>query len=118
MGVTVGKSGRLSGTSHALSMYETPLTMKYPGLDPSARYRLRVVYDLSGRKKVRLVANDSLEVHPWLGREDTVGPVEFDLPTPATDSGELTLIWYGEPGLGGNGRGCQVAEVWLVKVAG
>ena len=29
--------------------------------------------------------------------------------------GELTLRWYREPGQGGNGRGCQVAEVWLIK---
>jgi hypothetical protein len=25
------------------------------------------------------------------------------------------LSWYRTPGLGGNGRGCQVAEVWLIK---
>jgi hypothetical protein len=33
----------------------------------------------------------------------------------ATQTGELTLTWHGEPGRGGNGRGCQVAEVWLTK---
>ena len=33
----------------------------------------------------------------------------------ATRIGELTLIWHREPGLGGNGRGCQVAEVLLMK---
>ena len=27
----------------------------------------------------------------------------------------LTLTWSADPGRGGNGRGCQVAEVWLVK---
>ena len=118
LGVTVGKGGRLSTTSHALSLYETPLTLCYPGLDRSARYRLRVVYDLPGRKKVRLVASDSTEVHPWVAREDALGPLEFDLPAAATASGELTLKWHGEPGLGGNGRGCQVAEVWLIKVVG
>jgi hypothetical protein len=25
------------------------------------------------------------------------------------------LNWTQEPGAGGNGRGCQVAEVWLIK---
>src|ERR1017187_9574093 len=29
--------------------------------------------------------------------------------------GTLDLAWYREAGLGGNGRGCQVAEVWLIK---
>ena len=33
----------------------------------------------------------------------------------ATASGSLTLSWFAEPGLGGNGRACQVAEVWLMK---
>jgi hypothetical protein len=39
----------------------------------------------------------------------------FDIPAEATSSGELSLIWNREPGLGGNGRGCQVAEVWLIR---
>jgi hypothetical protein len=44
-----------------------------------------------------------------------IQPLEFDLPTEATANGELTLTWTREPGLGGNGRGCQVAEVWLIR---
>jgi hypothetical protein len=31
------------------------------------------------------------------------------------ETGALTLTWHGEPGLGGDGRGCQVSEVWLLK---
>jgi hypothetical protein len=27
----------------------------------------------------------------------------------------LNLRWYGQEGRGGAGRGCQVAEVWLIK---
>jgi hypothetical protein len=49
---------------------------------------------------------------PWPPR-----PLEFDIPAEATAAGELSLIWNREPGLGGNGRGCQVAEVWLFKNA-
>ena len=41
--------------------------------------------------------------------------LEFDVPAAATAGGNLTLSWYGQPGRGGNGRGCQVAEVWLMK---
>ena len=36
----------------------------------------------------------------------------------ATTGGVLDLRWYGVPGRGGAGRGCQVAEVWLIKKSG
>jgi hypothetical protein len=42
-------------------------------------------------------------------------PLEFDIPREATGTGALTLIWHREAGLGHNGRGCQVAEVWLIR---
>jgi hypothetical protein len=42
-------------------------------------------------------------------------PLEFDIPKQATEKGELDLSWSREPGLGGNGRGCQVSEVWLIR---
>ena len=41
--------------------------------------------------------------------------MEFPIPPGAIQKGELVLTWSGEPGLGGNGRGCQVSEVWLIK---
>jgi hypothetical protein len=37
------------------------------------------------------------------------------VPRSATADGVLTLRWHREPGLGGNGRGCQVREVWLTR---
>jgi hypothetical protein len=27
----------------------------------------------------------------------------------------LNLVWTREAGQGGNGRGCDVAEIWLIK---
>jgi hypothetical protein len=42
-------------------------------------------------------------------------PVEFDIPAEATQGGELRLTWSRPAGLGGNGRGVQVAEVWLIR---
>ena len=33
------------------------------------------------------------------------------------NTGTLTLEWTRTPGLGGNGRGTAVSEVWLMKVA-
>ena len=42
-------------------------------------------------------------------------PVEFEVPADATRGGELRLTWSRPKGLGGNGRGVQVAEVWLIR---
>jgi hypothetical protein len=107
---------RKSWWTYAESLYENPLRMHYTGLDPGAQYRIRVVYagDSLGRK-IRLVAGGAIEVHPLIRKPQPVRPVEFDIPRAATDKGTLDLAWYGEPGLGGNGRGCEVSEVWLIK---
>ncbi len=107
---------RVSWIDHAEVLYDAPLQMRYTGLDPNARYKVRVVYaGDSPQGKMRLVANDDLEIHPLRAKAAPFRPVEFVLPHAATARGELTLSWFGEPGLGGNGRGCQVSEVWLVK---
>jgi hypothetical protein len=98
----------------AETLYDQPLQLRYTGLDSAARYKLRVVYGREGRAvKVRLVANEMTEVHPFLSRP--FERLEFDLPPASTRSGNLTLNWTQEPGAGGNGRGCEVAEVWLIK---
>lgn len=102
--------------TYAQSLYDAPLQMSYKDLDPSAEYKLRVVYSGDNPKaKIRLVANHTIEIHPLLEKPWPPRPLEFDLPAEATRTGELHLSWYREPGLGGNGRGCQVAEVWLMR---
>jgi hypothetical protein len=99
---------RKSWWDHAMALYDQPLTLRYPGLDPKAHYKVRVVY---GGGPIRLLANEN-EVHPLLNKP--YERLEFDLPAEAAAKGELTLRWYGQPGRGGPGRGCQVAEVWLL----
>jgi hypothetical protein len=109
---------RLSWSDHAESLHENPLRMRYAGLDPGARYRVRITYGGENtRGKVRLEAGDGMEVHPFIDKPAGGKQVTFDLPPGAVRNGELTLTWRREPGLGGNGRGCQVAEVWLIRVA-
>jgi hypothetical protein len=109
---------RFSWLDHAETLYDAPLQVRYTGLDPQSHYKLRVVYaGDTNRRKIRLVANEGLEVHSYLARPVPFAPLEFDLPAGSTQSGVLTLSWSGEPGLGGNGRGCQVSEVWLMKKA-
>ncbi|HEV3203261.1 MAG TPA: hypothetical protein VGY77_02705 [Gemmataceae bacterium] len=107
---------RMSWCRHAEALYDAPLQMRYADLDPSAQYRVRIVYAGDNfRPKIRLLANDTVEIHPWLAKENPVRPVEFDIPKSATAQGALNLTWFQEAGRGGNGRGCQVAEVWLIK---
>jgi hypothetical protein len=107
---------RLAWCRHGAALYNEPLRMRYTGLDPAAAYKLRVVYtgDMF-QVRVRLKANDSIDVHPFLAKPRDMTPQEFELPRDATRSGTLDLSWYAESGRGGNGRGCQVSEVWLVK---
>lgn len=107
---------RLSWCTHAESLFDAALQMHYDGLDTAAEYKVRVVYAGDNfRARVRLLANDAMEIHPLQLKPVPVRPVEFDIPRSTTAKGELTLSWYQEPGRGGGGRGCQVAEVWLIK---
>ena len=85
-------------------------------LDRNAQYKIRIVYaGDSPNIKIRLVANDKIEIHPLITKPNPIAPIEFEIPKQATQSGELNLSWYREAALGGNGRGCQIAEVWLIK---
>jgi hypothetical protein len=95
---------------------DRPLRMRYTELDPTAHYKIRVTYGGDQRRTpVRLAAN-GMEVHPFREKGPMPEPVEFDLPKQATSAGTLMLEWTRPPGLGGNGRGTQVSEVWLIKV--
>lgn len=108
---------RLSWVTYAESLYETPLTLRYQGLDRGRRYRLRVTYGGEDyHLPIRLVANGDTEIHAPLTRPANPSTLEFDIPAQATRDGRLTLQWTRPPGLGGSGRGKQVAEVWLMPV--
>jgi hypothetical protein len=98
------------------SMFDAPLQMQYDGLDRQAQYEIRVVYSGDApRMKIRLDCNGNHSIHPLMEKPWPPKPLEFDVLRDATKSGRLTLIWHREAGLGHNGRGCQVAEVWLLK---
>lgn len=109
---------RLSWMSHAEAFYDGALQMKYDGLDPTATYKVRVVYagDIYSQSvRIRLTADDAHEVHGPMAKPSPVAPVEFTVPKAATADGALTLTWRINEGIGGAGRGNQVAEVWLIK---
>lgn len=116
VGFAASGARRHSWWDHAETFYDAPVHMHYAGLDAGASYKIRVVYaGDSPRRKIRLTAGGKWEVHGWIEKPLPVRPVEFDIPREATERGELDLEWRGEPGLGGNGRGCQISEVWLIK---
>jgi hypothetical protein len=103
--------------AHAEALYDTPVRLYYPDLDPSAKYKVRVVYAGDNpRPRLRMVAGDGIEVHGLLSRPVPFRPLEFEIPQAATAKGELRLSITREPGLGGAGRGAQVSEIWLMKV--
>ncbi len=109
---------RMSWNDYAETRYDSPLRLRYEGLDPRASYKVRVVYSGdSPHVKIRLTAGENCEIHSYLVKPQPIRPIEFDIPAAATAVGRLTLSWTQEPGRGGNGRGCQVAEVWLIRKA-
>ena len=107
---------RASWWTHAEALQENAVVLRYPNLDPSASYKVRMVYAGESRPiEIRLEANGNIEVHPFLKKPWPPEPLEFDVPGEATRGGELTLRWQRRPGLAGNGRGNQVSEVWLIR---
>jgi hypothetical protein len=113
---TLQDTAPIAWKAWAETLYDQPLTMRYSGLDKHAEYRLRVVHsgDSPG-VKLRLTANDSIVIHPYIARAWPPAPQEFAIPHEATRQGILKLAWNREPGMGGSGVGCQVAEVWLLR---
>jgi hypothetical protein len=99
------------------SHWDGAISMHYRDLDPTAAYRLKVVYVSRNSRegRVKLVANGSIEIHPYLKKPPLFGVMEFDVPRAATATGELRLRWTGESDSGGSGAGPMVAEVFLIR---
>lgn len=93
----------------AETLYGVPLVLAYSHLDPRARYRVRVLYHGRYRAAVSLEAG-GIRVHGPLRPGDPPTPVTFALPAEATAGGSLVLTWRLE-----EGRGIQVAAVWLLR---
>ncbi len=114
IGHNVTFGGRLRSASWAETLYDVPMKLHYAGLKSGVNYRVRVVYGTDvPQVKIKMEANGVM-VHDWLTRTVPAAPVEFALPAGAVKDGELALTFRREPGLGGNGRGCQVSEIWLL----
>ena len=99
----------------AESRYESNLKLHYDALDPDSSYMVRVVYGGDAdERKMRMEAGGEV-VHDFIDKSWPPKPIEFNLPPAAHTNGTLDLTFMQEPGRGGNGRGCQVTEVWVIK---
>lgn len=107
---------RMAELSYAEALYDHPLTLRYDGLEPGRRYRLR--YTWAGEDyalPLTLTANGTPLPAPQQRRANPQ-TVELDIPPALTGKGRLTLAWARPAGMGGGGRGQQIAEVWLIPL--
>ena len=110
MSLEVDNRYRHTWLHHSQSLHGAPLIVRYDGLDKNAEYKIKVVEFGRFHATIDLVADDVYKIHGPLRPEYPLWPVEYDIPKAATADGELELKW----GLV-EGRGTQVAEVWLIK---
>lgn len=101
---------RMSWQSQIATLYGTPLKMHYDSLDPKATYALKVTYAGRFKPTMSLTLNDTYSVHGPVPQPTPIAPVTYHLPHEATKGGTLDIEWNLV-----DGRGCMVAEVWLIK---
>ena len=99
----------------ALSYYDTPLTLRIPGVQEGADYLLRVAYGDGGRgQDVRLTCGETA-IHERIEPCDPAAPWrEYHVPAACVQDGALTLTWqpYGKV------RGVRVSEIFLIRQDG
>ncbi len=101
---------RMSWQASMVTNYGTPLKLQYKNLDPKATYRLKVTYAGRYQPTMTLTLNDTYSVHGPVKQPSPIWPVEYYVPHEATKDGTLDVEWNLV-----DGRGCSVAEVWLIK---
>lgn len=114
---TMSDGWRMAQLTYAEALYDAPLRVRYTGLDRARRYRIAVTY--AGEDytlPIRLVADGAYEIHPPRKRRSNPETAEFAIPAAATADGTLELAFTRPPGMGGSGRGAQIAETWLIPV--
>jgi len=78
-------------------------------------YVIKLVYYNTGPSNfvIKLTANNYL-VHDYIEKPWPMTTLSFPVPSAATSSGSVLFTFSGIPGGGGNGRGVQISEVFLV----
>jgi hypothetical protein len=105
-----GSSRRQSQLCHATCRYETPLLMRWEGLDPGATYHIEVVYRGPFGPEFECETDDGYLIHGPRGNTDET-PASYSIPAASTSDGVLQLEWQ----LTNVVRGVSVTEIWLIK---
>ena len=106
----VDETFKYSMLDQAQTLHGAPLMVHYEGLDPAAEYKIKVIEFGRFGAEIDLKADNEYVIHEGLRPERPLWPKEYDIPKAATADGVLDLTW----GLV-DGRGTQVAELWLIK---
>jgi len=104
-----GKPVPLAWMDQVTTLYDTPLKIKYTGLDPKVSYTIRIAYTGRFTSGVKLVADEKYIVHDFIqtGKEPLY---EFPVPAEAVADGNVEFTFTCRP----DDRGTQVAEIWLI----
>jgi len=105
-----GSDRRHSQMTHATCRYDTPLLMRWEGLDSGAAYHIKVVYLGPFGPQFTCTTDDGHVIHGPRGNTDTT-PVSYSIPAASTSDGVLELQWR----LTNQVRGVSVTEIWLMK---
>ena len=110
-----------------MSFYDSPLILDYTDLEPQANYTLDVVFIASLQdwhagpgisttktkaQPVQLLAN-GVVLKDYFMPPAPMQKLAIQVPASATATGKLRIECHQHKGLGGTGRTCNIAEVWL-----
>ena len=139
---SVDPMARLSWSSFAMSFFDaTSVSLDYNGLDPRKTYEAVVVFNANAEpaarsrlsasgdgptsgnpNQMRLFVDGGHVVWPDPPLNYSYAPTpmqktRINIPRAATQDGRLKLTCDQPPGIPGNGRTCEIVEVWLRVVA-
>jgi hypothetical protein len=130
---TQGSPQRVAWHHYAQTYGDYPLVLRYSNLDRHASYNISLVYAFAGFEAPPLssliAADDSdagtgaqngtvTTLHGFMPAPSPTRQITFAIPPIITHNGKMRLECHQPPGAAqnGNGRGCQIAEVWLRNV--
>ncbi|WP_235513209.1 MULTISPECIES: hypothetical protein [unclassified Sphingomonas] len=111
---TPDQGWRMADLSYAEGLYETPVRLRYTGLERNRRYRLIARWAGEDYALPMRLTGNGVELHDFRTRKGDRETVETVVPANLTADGTLTVEWHRPAGIGGGGRGHQIAQTWLI----
>ncbi|MBT0667945.1 hypothetical protein HT136_06145 [Novosphingobium profundi] len=106
----------LSELTYAESLYERPLELLYTDLPQKAAWCLRYTWAGEGYARAIEVRAGGEVVQAFHPRTGNPAFEQVAIPRRLVQRGRLRVAFTATPGLGGSGRGQQIAEAWLVPL--